>query len=81
MNEFNQEFLLQDWTQFSNDIQKGNLINIDEILSVYVCGKIGIDDILSIFPPSELPLLQVGNHRELIQKYSRLIQEFPDFYG
>ncbi|PJZ89055.1 hypothetical protein CH368_08495 [Leptospira levettii] len=76
MNEFNQEFVLKDWRQFSNDIQNGNLHNIDEILCDYFSGKIGIDDILSTFPPSEIAHLVPGKNDNLIRIYKRLKEEF-----
>ncbi|XDD44053.1 hypothetical protein AB3N58_06830 [Leptospira sp. WS60.C2] len=77
--EFSQEFILRDWTQFKTDIEEGKLLNIDEILEDYYYGNIGIEDILSTFPPTEQAFLVPGKHDRLISIYKKLFQEFPGY--
>ncbi|GBF49441.1 hypothetical protein LPTSP4_09540 [Leptospira ryugenii] len=81
MGEVNDEFIVSDWNEFQADMEADRLLDIDAILQDYYSHKIGLDDILSTFPPSELPLLEKNKHRQLITKYFRLMKEFPDLYG
>lgn len=77
--EFCQEFIIQDWKQFKTDIEEGKLLNIEEILEDYYFGNIGMEDILSTFPPTEMAFLLPGKHDRLIGIYQKLSQEFPGY--
>lgn len=81
ITELDSEWIEREWSEFTQDMESGVILDIEDILADYYDGRIDLNDIISTFPPSELPLLNIANHKHLITSYSRLIQEFPYFYG
>lgn len=79
LTDFTQEFLYSDWMQFSNDMEEGNLLNIETILEDYYNGQIGMEDILSTFPPSEFQYIKEGNCKNLLKIYLKLSNEFDAY--
>ncbi|TDY71351.1 hypothetical protein CLV96_0313 [Leptospira meyeri] len=77
--EFDTEFLEKDWREFQIDMEDGNLLNIEELLTDYYYGFVNMNDILSTFPPSEITHLIPGQHDNLIKIYRRLAEEFPKY--
>lgn len=79
LSEHDQELVFHEWKQFETDIEDGNLLNISDILEDYYNGKIGIEDIISTFPPTEKYHLSQGRHDRLIQIYNCLENEFSQY--
>lgn len=79
LREYDQEFIERDWREFQIDMEDGNLLNIEEILLDYYYARVGMDDIISTFPPSEIAHLIPGKHNNLIRIYKRLAEEFKEY--